>query len=318
MSKRLPPLNALRVFDAAARHLSFTKAAEELFVTQAAVSHQIKSLEDFLGLKLFRRRNRSLLLTEEGQSYYLDIKEIFSAINEATCKLQARSAKGALTVSLLPSFAIQWLVPRLSSFNMAYPGIDVRIQAVDRDEEKLADDVDVAIFYGRGNWPGLRVEKLYAEYLLPVCSPSLMTGDNPLKTPMDLSRFTLLHDASRRDWQSYIRQLGLQHINVQQGPIFSHSAMVLQAAIHGQGVALANNVMAQSEIEAGRLICPFNDVLVSKNAFYLVCHDSQAELGKIAAFRQWIPEKLQPNKKNSAFAINNNILIYLHSDAKGL
>jgi len=197
MSKRLPPLNALRVFDAAARHLSFTKAAEELFVTQAAVSHQIKSLEDFLGLKLFRRRNRSLLLTEEGQSYYLDIKEIFSAINEATRKLQARSAKGALTVSLLPSFAIQWLVPRLSSFNMAYPGIDVRIQAVDRDEEKLADDVDVAIFYGRGNWPGLRVEKLYAEYLLPVCSPSLMTGDNPLKTPMDLSRFTLLHDASR-------------------------------------------------------------------------------------------------------------------------
>lgn len=130
MSKRLPPLNALRVFDAAARHLSFTKAAEELFVTQAAVSHQIKSLEDFLGLKLFRRRNRSLLLTEEGQSYYLDIKEIFSSINEATRKLQARSAKGALTVSLPPSFAIQWLVPRLSGFNSAYPGIDVRIQAV--------------------------------------------------------------------------------------------------------------------------------------------------------------------------------------------
>jgi Transcriptional regulator len=137
MSKRLPPLNALRVFDAAARHLSFTKAAEELFVTQAAVSHQIKSLEDFLGLKLFRRRNRSLLLTEEGQSYYLDIKEIFSSINEATRKLQARSAKGALTVSLPPSFAIQWLVPRLSGFNSAYPGIDVRIQAVDREEDKL-------------------------------------------------------------------------------------------------------------------------------------------------------------------------------------
>jgi Transcriptional regulator len=221
----------------------------------------------FLGLKLFRRRNRSLLLTEDGQSYYLDIKEIFSAINDATRKLQARSAKGALTVSLLPSFAIQWLVPRLSSFNMAYPGIDVRIQAVDRDEEKLADDVDVAIFYGRGNWPGLRVEKLYAEYLLPVCSPMLLTGEHPLKTPADLAHFTLLHDASRRDWQSYIRQLGLQHINVQQGPIFSHSAMVLQAAIHGQGVALANNVMAQSEIEAGRLVCPFNDVLVSKTLF---------------------------------------------------
>lgn len=204
MSKRLPPLNALRVFDAAARHLSFTKAAEELFVTQAAVSHQIKSLEDFLGLKLFRRRNRSLLLTEEGQSYYLDIKEIFTSLNDATRKLQARSAKGALTVSLLPSFAIQWLVPRLSSFNSAYPGIDVRIQAVDRDEEKLADDVDVAIFMA-GQLAGLRVEKLYAEYLLPVCSPLLLTGNHPLKTPADLQHHTLLHDASRRDWQSYTR-----------------------------------------------------------------------------------------------------------------
>lgn len=288
MSKRLPPLNALRVFDAAARHLSFTKAADELFVTQAAVSHQIKSLEDFLGLKLFRRRNRSLLLTEEGQSYYLDIKEIFLALAEATRKLQSRSAKGALTVSLLPSFAIQWLVPRLSSFNAAWPGVDVLIQAVDREEDKLADDVDVAIFYGRGNWPGLKVEKLYAEYLLPVCAPALLAGAHPLKTPADLIHHTLLHDASRREWLAYSRQLGLSQLNVEQCLIFSHSAMVLQAAIHGQGVALANNVMAQTEIEAGRLACPFNEVLESKNAFYLVCHDSQSEVGKIAAFRQWI------------------------------
>ena len=289
MSKRLPPLNALRVFDSAARHLSFTKAAEELFVTQAAVSHQIKTLEEFLGLKLFRRRNRSLLLTEEGQSYYLDIKEIFSSINEATRKLLARSAKGVLTVSLSPSFAIQWLVPRLSGFNQAYPGIDVRIQAVDREEDKLADDVDVAIFYGRGNWTGLRTDRLYAEYLIPVCAPSLLTGEKPLKTPSDLIYHTLLHDTSRRDWQAYVRQLEIQNqINVQQGPIFSHSSMVIQAAVHGQGVALVNNVMARSEIESGRLVRPFPDVLVSKNAFYLVCQDSQAELGKIAAFRQWI------------------------------
>jgi LysR family glycine cleavage system transcriptional activator len=301
MSKRLPPLNALRVFDAAARHLSFTRAADELFVTQAAVSHQIKSLEDFLGLKLFRRRNRSLLLTEEGQSYFQDIKEIFSQLTEATRKLQARSAKGALTVSLLPSFAIQWLVPRLSSFNSAYPGIDVRIQAVDRQEDKLADDVDVAIFYGRGNWPGLRVEKLYAEYLLPVCSPLLLTGDKALKTPADLAQHTLLARCVPPRLANLYPSAGLSHINVQQGPIFSHSAMVLQAAIHGQGVALANNVMAQSEIEAGRLVCPFNDVLVSKNAFYLVCHDSQAELGKIAAFRQWILAKAASEQEKFRF-----------------
>ncbi len=318
MSKRLPPLNALRVFDAAARHLSFTRAADELFVTQAAVSHQIKSLEDFLGLKLFRRRNRSLLLTEEGQSYFQDIKEIFSQLTEATRKLQARSAKGALTGRLLPRFAIQWLVPRLSSFNSAYPGIDVRIQAGERQEDQLADDVDVAIFYGRGNWPGLRVEKLYAEYLLPVCSPLLLTGDKALKSPADLAQHTLLHDASRRDWQTYTRQLGLTHINVQQGPIFSHSAMVLQAAIHGQGVALANNVMAQSEIEAGRLVCPFNDVLVSKNAFYLVCHDSQAELGKIAAFRQWILAKAASAQEQVRFRYEHSRLCAGHASIQDL
>lgn len=238
---------------------------------------------------MFRRRNRSLLLTEEGQSYYLDIKEIFSSINEATRKLLARSAKGALTVSLSPSFAIQWLVPRLSGFNQAYPGIDVRIQAVDREEDKLSDDVDVAIFYGRGNWPGLRTDRLYAEFLMPVCSPSLLTGDHPLKQPGDLAFHTLLHDSSRRDWQAYTRMLELQNIvNVQQGPIFSHSAMVIQAAVHGQGIALTNNVMAKNEIDSGRLVCPFSEVLVSKNAFYLVCQENQAELGKIAAFRQWI------------------------------
>lgn len=186
-----------------------------------------------MGLKLFRRRNRSLLLTEEGQSYFLDIKEIFSQLTEATRKLEPVAPRG-VDGQFTPSFAIHWLVPRLSSFNSAYPGIDVRIRAVDRQEDKLADDVDVAIFYGRGNWPGLRVEKLYAEYLLPVCSPLLLTGEKPLKTPEDLAKHTLLHDASRRDWQTYTRQLGLNHINVQQGPIFSHSAMVLQAAIHGQ------------------------------------------------------------------------------------
>ncbi|MGU0161224.1 LysR substrate-binding domain-containing protein [Escherichia coli] len=144
------------------------------------------------------------------------------------------------------------------------------------------------------------MEKLYAEYLLPVCSPLLLTGEKPLKTPEDLAKHTLLHDASRRDWQTYTRQLGLNHINVQQGPIFSHSAMVLQAAIHGQGVALANNVMAQSEIEAGRLVARLM-MFWSVKRFYLVCHDSQAELGKIAAFRQWILAKAAAEQEKFRF-----------------
>ncbi|AEY01139.1 DNA-binding transcriptional activator GcvA [Oceanimonas sp. GK1] len=300
MSRRLPPLNALKAFEAAARNLSFTRAAEELFVTQAAISHQIKGLEEFLGIKLFRRRNRSLLLTEEGQSYFLEIKDIFTAISDATERLLARSAKGALTVSLQPSFAIQWLVPRLVRFSEAHPDIDVRIKAVDLDEGSLTDDVDVAIYYGRGNWPGLRADKLHAEYLIPVCSPMLLMGTRPLKTPEDLTRHTLLHDTSRRDWKAWFKQLDIQAANVNQGPIFSHSSMVIQAAIHGQGVALGHSVLTQPEIDAGRLVCPFEQVLMSKNAYYLVCHESQAGLGKIAAFRDWMLALVNKEEKQKA------------------
>ncbi|CAM4103281.1 transcriptional regulator GcvA [Vibrio neonatus] len=288
MARRLPPLKSLKVFEAAARHLSFTRAAEELFVTQAAVSHQVKALEEFLGLKLFRRRNRSLLLTEEGQSYFLDIKDIFTSLSEATDKVLERSEKGSLTISLQPSFAIQWLVPRLADFNAQEPDIDVRIKAVDMDEGSLTDDVDVAIYYGRGNWPGLRADKLYQEYLVPVCAPSLLDGHKPLNSLSDLSSHVLLHDTSRKDWKQFVREHQLNTINVNYGPIFSHSTMVLQAAVHGQGIALGNNVLAQPDIEAGRLISPFDEVLVSKNAFYVVCHEKQADVGRIATFRDWM------------------------------
>ncbi|WP_018690825.1 transcriptional regulator GcvA [Algicola sagamiensis] len=288
MSRRLPPLNALKAFEAAARHLSFTKAAEELFVTQAAISHQIKSLEEHLGLKLFMRRNRSLLLTEEGQSYFLDIKDIFSQINDATEKLLARGAKGAITISLPPSFAIMWLVPRLSEFSELHPEIDVRIKAVDLDEGSLTDDVDVAIYYGKGQWPSLRADKLHTEYLIPVCSPKLLNSTKPLRMLEDLSQHTLLHDGSRKDWKQWVKNYNLKNINVNQGPIFSHSSMVLQAAAHGQGIALGHSVLAKPEIESGRLVCPFNQVLVSKNAYYLVCQEGQSDLGKIVAFRDWM------------------------------
>jgi LysR family glycine cleavage system transcriptional activator len=279
------------VFEAAARHLSFTRAAEELFVTQAAVSHQVKALEEFLGLKLFRRRNRSLLLTEEGQSYFLDIKDIFTSISEATDKVLERSEKGALTISLPPSFAIQWLVPRLADFNQQEPDIDVRIKAVDADENFLTDDVDVAIYYGRGSWPGLRIDKLYQEYLIPLCSPALLLSNRPLASLADLKHHTLLHDTSRKEWKQFVKKNGIEEVNVNHGPIFSHTTMVLQAAVHGQGVALGNNVLAQPEVDAGRLVSPFDEMLLSKNAFYVVCHESQADTGRIATFRDWMIAK---------------------------
>ncbi|WP_144209826.1 transcriptional regulator GcvA [Shewanella donghaensis] len=288
MSRRLPPLNAVKAFEAAARHLSFTRAAEELFVTQAAVSHQIKALEDYLGLKLFRRKNRSLLLTEEGQSYFLDIKDIFIQLGESTERLLARSAIGSLTVSMSPSFAIQWLVPRLAKFSEKNPDIDVRIKAVDSEADSLTDDVDVAIYYGQGNWAGLRADKLRNEVLIPVCSPLLLNGPKPLNKPSDLKNHTLLHDSSRHNWQAWFRKCGISEINVNSGPIFSHSSLVLQAAAHGQGVALGYSVLARPDIKAGRLVCPFSEVLVSKDAYYLVCQQNHSELGKVAAFREWM------------------------------
>ena len=293
LANRLPPLNALRVFEASARQLSFTRAAEELFVTQAAVSHQIKALEEHLGIKLFMRKNRSLFLTEEGQSYYLDIKDIFNSINEATERLLARGAKGAITVSAQPSFAIQWLVPRLTTFNALHPDIDVRIKAVDQPENSLTEDVDVAIYYGRGSWPNIHADKLNTEYLIPVCSPLLLqentiSGKPPLLSLDALQHHTLLHDTSRRDWKRWFKQVGVKGVNVNHGPIFSHSAMVVQAALYGQGIALAYSVLAQPDIDSGRLICPFNDVLMSKNAYFVVCREAQREIGKIEAFRLWL------------------------------
>ncbi|ASM50533.1 MULTISPECIES: transcriptional regulator GcvA [Pseudoalteromonas] len=288
MSRRVPPLNALKAFEAAARHLSFTKAAEELYVTQAAVSHQIKTLEEHLGLKLFLRKNRSLLLTEEGQGYFLDIKEIFTQLIDATEKLLARGAKGSLTVSLTPSFAIQWLVPRLSLFNELHPEIDVRIKAQDQDENSLTDDVDIAIYYGRGHWSGVQTYKLHTEYLVPLCSPLLLSGHKPLNQPSDLAQHTLLHDTTRRNWKTWMKTAGVRNVQVNQGPIFSHSSMVLQAAVHGQGVAIGNSVLAKPDIDAGRLVIPFSHSLESKNAYYLVIRESQTELGKIVSFKDWM------------------------------
>ncbi|MFY8349158.1 transcriptional regulator GcvA [Pseudoalteromonas sp. SSM20] len=301
MSRRLPPLNSLKAFEAAARNLSFTKAADELFVTQAAVSHQIKTLEDHLGLKLFLRRNRSLLLTEEGQAYFLDIKEIFTQLVDATEKLLARGAKGSVAVSLTPSFAIQWLVPRLQAFNELHPDIDIRIKAQDLDENSLTDDVDVAIYYGRGHWSGVQSHKLHTEYFVPLCSPLLLNGPKPLAEPADLQHHTLLHDMTRKPWKNWFKTLGVNNSRVNQGPIFSHSSMVLQAAVHGQGIALINSVLAKPELDAGRLVIPFNHHLESKNAFYLVLRESQTELGKIVAFKEWMLSMVEKEQIEAGF-----------------
>jgi LysR family transcriptional regulator, glycine cleavage system transcriptional activator len=286
--RRLPPLGSLRAFEAAARHLSFTRAADELFVTQAAISHQIKSLEEFLGVTLFVRRNRSLLLTDEGQNYWPKIRDIFETLSSATQQIKAQRASGSLTVSVVPTFATVWLVPRLSDFSEIYPDIDVRLKASDDNVNFVREDVDVAIYYDTGDYPGMHSTTLLNERLTPLCSPKLLEGIKPLKSPFDLIKHTLLHDGNTSEWRRWLKFAGVKGVNLNSGPIFSHTSMVHQAAIYGQGIAMGHTVLSQAEVLAGRLVQPFELMMDSDFSYDIVCPKESANRPKIKAFTDWL------------------------------
>jgi LysR family glycine cleavage system transcriptional activator len=288
MARRLPPLNALRAFEAAARHLSLNRAAEELHVTQAAISHQVKALEEHLGRKLFRRLNRALLLTDDGQAYLPSVSRAFALLNEATSDLLTRQAPGPLTVSALPSFAARWLVPRLGRFRQVHPDIDLRIDPSTELTDFSAGDVDVSIRYGRGKYPGLRADWLMTEDIFPVCSPALVEGEHALHEPRDLEHHVLLHDDGHGDWRTWLLAASVDRVDPGRGPIFTDSSMLIQAAMAGQGVALARGVLAADELAAGRLVRPFTLSLPTEFAYYLVCPQNTAGLPKIVAFRDWL------------------------------
>jgi len=286
--RRSPPLKSLRAFEAAGRHLSFTRAADELFVTQAAISHQIKALEEFLGVPLFIRRNRKLLLTDEGQNYWPKIRDIFESLRAATDQIKSQVAKGPLTVSVVPTFATSWLIPRLANFNKTYPEIEVRLKASDDPVDFLQEDVDMAIYYEASNYPGLHSVTLLNEQLTPLCSPSLLEGELPLSTPSDLQYHNLLHDFGTKDWQRWLKQVKVKGIDLNRGPVFSHSSMVMQAAIFGQGIAMGHSVLSQAEISAGRLVQPFEHMMYSELSYDIVCPIESAERPKVKAFIDWL------------------------------
>ncbi|MFD0965863.1 transcriptional regulator GcvA [Seminibacterium arietis] len=298
MYKRLPPLNSLKAFECSARHLSFTKAADELFVTQAAVSHQIKLLEDFLGIELFKRKNRSLELTDAGKAYFLDISKILQRLSEATNKLLAQVNEKHLTISVPQTFGIQWLVPHLSEFNKLYPDIEVRLKGVDQDEGALSKDVDVAIYYGRGHWDNLQVEKLVEEELLVLASPKLLEKQ-PLLSAEDLHNHVLIHIHTYDNWRTMTDYLQLEGMNIQHGPLFSHTFMALQAAIHGQGIVLANKLLAQQEVDNGDLQIALPTVLKDPKSFYVVNYPEQANNPQIVAFRNWIMSAIKQKQGNT-------------------
>ena len=287
MYKRLPPLNSLKSFESAARHLSFTKAADELFVTQAAVSHQIKLLEDFLGVELFKRKNRALELTEFGKTYFADINKILRKLNEATERLLTLKNDPHLSISVPQTFGIQWLVPHLSDFNRLHPEIEVRLKGVDQDEGLLSKEIDLAVYYGKGNWQNLQVDRLGKENLLILASPELL-AKNPIYAKEDLKHHTLIHTHTRDNWRAMADYLAIDELNIQQGPLFSHTFMALQASIHGQGVALANRLLSLQEIEH----CLLKEVLPTyfpdPKSFYVVNHLDRLDDEQIQAFRRWI------------------------------
>jgi len=286
--RRLPPLNALKAFEAAARCESFTRAAEELCVTQGAVSHQVKALEAELGLKLFNRERQGLVITEAGRNYFEIIRDVLDRIAAGTERLLQRQSAGTLTVSTSPNFAAKWLVHRLGPFAESHPGIDLRVSASLHHVDFAREDVDLAIRHGDGEAPGLNVTRLCAEELAVVCSPKLLEGRNGLRKPADLARHKLLHINDRTDWVRWLDRAGVRDIDLTRGPVLNQASMALDAAVDGQGVALARTALATWDLIAGRLVRPFKLSLAVPYAYWIVCPRATAKLPKIAAFREWL------------------------------
>ncbi|MCR9219541.1 MAG: transcriptional regulator GcvA [Alphaproteobacteria bacterium] len=303
MVKRLPPLKPLPAFEAAARTLSFTQAAEELNVTQAAISHQIKALEEALGAPLFRRLNRALRLTEEGEAFLIPVRRALEGLADAAERVRQPQKAGALTVSVLPSFASTWLVPRLARFRQREPEIDIRLSADYELADFDRDDIDAAIRWGKGDYPGLSAERFMTEELFPVCSPALATeGPHPLKTPADLKHHTLLHDDVLTDWRVWLLAAGVDDVDPSRGPSFNYSDLVLQAAIAGQGVALGRSSLAHDALARGQLVRPFDVSLPGDYAYYFVCPDYAVDRPRVKAFRDWLFEEAERDRPEDARA----------------
>ena len=292
MTRPAISLTALRAFEAAARHLSFTKAADELGVTPAAISNHIKALEDRYGVPLFRRLTRAVVLTEAGQSALPLLRQGFDKLSEAADKLGTINTGGILTVSVLPFFAAKWLVPRLHRFYEAHADIDVRIDANMRAVDLARDGVDVCIRLGRGNYPDSKVVKLMDEYAFPVCSPRLLEDVAPLRKPGDLRNHTLLHVESDEfyfpHWDAWLKAAGVDDIDASRGPRFNQLGLQVQAAVEGHGVALASSVLVTDDLYAGRLVRPFALAIEADIAYYLLCQEEAAEQPLIVAFRDWV------------------------------
>jgi LysR family glycine cleavage system transcriptional activator len=307
MAYTLPPLQSLRVFEAAARHLSFKRAAEELHVTPAAVSHQIKALEDYLGVVLFRRLTRALELTETGKAMLPKIQEGFECLALAVEQSRQETARHSLRVTLPPSFATRWLMPRLQNFAAAHPEIDLaiatRLATIDvRDPATLENDLrplredrdDVEIRYGTGQYPGLRADLIFPVDYVAICNPRFLTAKRPLRHPGDLRYHLLIHDdtipqrSERPSWPEWLKSAGVTDVDAERGPRFANSGLALDAAKDGLGIALAPRPLVAREVAAGQLAIPFDVAMPSRYAYYLVTPQASADRPEVRLFREWV------------------------------
>ena len=287
MLRRLPPLNALKAFEAAARHESFTRAAEELCVTQGAVSHQVKALEAELGIKLFNRERQRLIITEAGRDYLTVLRDAFDRMAVGTERLIQRQSAGVLTVSTSPDFAAKWLVHRLGRFAEAHSGIDLRVSATLHHVDFAREDVDLAVRHGDGSWPGLDVVRLSSEQLFVVCSPKLLSGRQRVSKPSDVLKFPLLYLDDRKTWSKWLEAAGID-AELPQGPVLNRASMVIDAAVDGQGIALARTTLAAWDLLNGRLVRPFAETLRLSKTYWIICPKATSKLPKIAIFRDWL------------------------------
>ncbi len=297
MRIELPPLNGFHVFECAARHLSFTRAAKELYVTQAAVSQQIKQLEQNLGFKLFHRLTRQLALTDEGKRLAEEVRTSLTRLVDVINELQEDEDNGVLALSILPSFAMKWLIPRLNDFNQKHPEILLHFHTEMRMADFMTDKVDMAIRYGRGGYEGLNVTYMMKDEIFPVCSPQLLEKSEPIHQPEDLLNHVLLYYIEQdqlpiphRDWVTWFNAAGVNvtDVDFNEGMAFSATHIVLEAAITGTGIALGRTALVSEDLAAGRLVRLFDYHVQSQNAYYIVSPEAIAETFKIKTFREWL------------------------------
>ena len=325
MTRRLPSLNSIRVFEAAARHMSFTRASDELCVTQGAVSRSIRVLEDELGIPLFIRLPRKLELTEEGRSLAQSARDSLDMLERAMLRISSRGDARILTINVLPTFATKWLMPRLMEFSELYPHIETRLVTSIRPVDFGHEDIDIAIRVGKIEvatsettepriglimteaFDGIRAEKLLPDELLPVVSPQLLEKKGLIRTASDLGRFTLIHNATRRNaWPDWLSAVGCTDVDGREGLFFGHFFLSLQAAISGQGVALIPRILAEEDIVAGRLVVALDKPVRSAGAYYLLCREHHWDVPKVKIFREWLLQAskgAQPSQERPDLAL---------------